>query len=626
MDATGYIENVNMGGALRAGSIDGCMLYNGASVRRRGILKSFLRIFYAMLIVLPAVFFLAPAGRSRAFSPGDFEYSDSPFYIYVEKGSYSLTVFAKDADGRHTTPLRTFPTAIGRARLLTPTGVFYKGGAEDWHSWGSTYSPYASEFYPGLYVHGPIYRGTAFSEVIISSVDQIGSAASSGCLRTTAEAAYFVYAHCPAGTPIHIVEGSPIGYYATAAVAAEQLADPSQKTLAEIFPAYSDLFDGDVYMNRVSAEADRPRYTWQKMEASQIASIKISNKSIALISPSAAARAGSSEARLEAAVVAKSGGNRSDVKSTSGNGAEEDSADGNSADEDSTGGDGAEDDSAGGLRRGSGAVAEYLDEPVLWVSVGMDAATVGYDGAVKAAAPGVAVIAALSVDGLHAGQCSATVSPDGGGNAGDAVPGVHPFADVGPGHWAHGAVASLASGGIIEGGGESEFNPESDITSAEFIKLLISASPSGRRLLAARFGQADGGVAGADGSSGASGDGVGEEDWFAPYYEEAVNTGVVLQGEEPAQQLTSTYLTRESMARYTARAGWPDIFAKSDSPGAAAYYLAFKDSEDITEIEHIVKAVRSGYMSAYSDGRFRPRSGVTRAEAAVAVYNMRARK
>ncbi|MDR3121574.1 MAG: L,D-transpeptidase, partial [Clostridiales bacterium] len=125
-------------------------------------LTAFARLF-PLLLTLSLVF--AAAGPPIAASaieaePGragvNFGTGESPFYLYVEKGSFSITVFYKDADGNYTIPLRTFPTAIGRSARMTPTGVFHKGRTELWHSWGSTWSPYASAYSPGLYVHGPI--------------------------------------------------------------------------------------------------------------------------------------------------------------------------------------------------------------------------------------------------------------------------------------------------------------------------------------------------------------------------------------------------------------------------------------------------------------------------------------
>ena len=176
-----------------------------------------------------------PDGKTAVF-PG----AESPFYLYVEKGSFSITVFCKGYDGNYSVPLRTFPTAIGRSARMTPTGVFSKRAGEVWHNWGRSYSPYACEYADGLYIHGPLYGATDFDRLYASSVSQIGTAASSGCLRTTAEAAYFFYEYCPEGTQVNIVDGSPIGFFASAPSIDEQYKNPAGMSLDDIFPGYGD--------------------------------------------------------------------------------------------------------------------------------------------------------------------------------------------------------------------------------------------------------------------------------------------------------------------------------------------------------------------------------------------------
>lgn len=148
------------------------------------------------------------------FPPGE-----SPYFIYVEKGAHTLSVFSKDDYGMYTQKVATWSTATGKTASMTPTGIFTIGEKEEWHKWpANTYSPYASTYYitdnhyGGLFIHGPIYSAKRFSSVLGGSVSKIGSNCSSGCLRTEAEAAYFVYAMCPAGTQVKIVEGSPLGF------------------------------------------------------------------------------------------------------------------------------------------------------------------------------------------------------------------------------------------------------------------------------------------------------------------------------------------------------------------------------------------------------------------------------
>ncbi|MBQ9901940.1 MAG: L,D-transpeptidase family protein [Clostridia bacterium] len=148
-----------------------------------------------------------------------FPVGESPYFIYVEKGAHTLSVFEKDGYGLYTKRVYTWITATGKTNLLTPVGTFAVGAKEEWHRWPAhTYSPYATKYYEnnniykGLFIHGPIYQNQTFSSLLNGTALQIGTNCSSGCLRTETEAAYFIYELCPEGTMVKIVEGSPLGF------------------------------------------------------------------------------------------------------------------------------------------------------------------------------------------------------------------------------------------------------------------------------------------------------------------------------------------------------------------------------------------------------------------------------
>jgi hypothetical protein len=309
-----------------------------------------------------------------ALSPEDFETADSPYYIYVEKGSHSLTVFIKDGQGRYTVPLKTFPTGTGRTGRMTPAGVFRKGRSEQWHSWGSSYSPFASEYYPGLYVHGPIYAQKNFATLYRNMAAQIGTSATSGCLRTVAEAAYFVAEHCPEGTIIHIVEGSPIGYYADPPDIAGQAANPSGKTPDELFPNLADLIRQASEEANGQADADgqagavrsEPHTREEKLEFAPYERIMLNRSKLVLRAPAEQAAGFAAERAKLSARVSPPGAK---------------------------------------------------DRAVLWMSSDIRVATVGQTGTVEARSPGSAQIFAISADGLVAAACDVSVIPGADGQA-----------------------------------------------------------------------------------------------------------------------------------------------------------------------------------------------------------------
>ena len=157
----------------------------------------------------------------------DFPVNSSPYFIYVEKGSHTITIFGKDSEGKYTVPKRTFLTATGRTASLTPVGNFTILAKERWHCWGQSYSPYCSKYYGGLFFHGPLYEKMNFGTLYTGSVSQIGKNASSGCMRTSVEAAHFIYQFCWIGTNVKIVNGSPLNRTAERPSVNSQYYDPA---------------------------------------------------------------------------------------------------------------------------------------------------------------------------------------------------------------------------------------------------------------------------------------------------------------------------------------------------------------------------------------------------------------
>lgn len=163
----------------------------------------------------------------------NFPIGDSDYLIYVEKGSHCLAIFGKDQFGYYTSEIARYRTATGKTKSMTPTGVFKVGKKEKWHRWPSgAYSAYTTKFYEnarygGLFIHSAVYAGMNFQSAYSVNIRGIGQNASSGCLRTCVEAAYFVYRYCEEGTPIYIVNGSPLGFKAPAVSFAAQYSDPA---------------------------------------------------------------------------------------------------------------------------------------------------------------------------------------------------------------------------------------------------------------------------------------------------------------------------------------------------------------------------------------------------------------
>ena len=134
-----------------------------------------------------------------------------PYYIYVEKGSFTINVYGLDANNEYTKLLHSWRTGVGSGSK-TPTGIFQIGHKDRWHMYSNgACVPYASGYHGSLYIHGPVYSQADIYHMYNDQYREIGQAVTAGCLRTMSGAACWIYENCEEGTTVEIVNGSPRG-------------------------------------------------------------------------------------------------------------------------------------------------------------------------------------------------------------------------------------------------------------------------------------------------------------------------------------------------------------------------------------------------------------------------------
>ncbi|MDD4238578.1 MAG: S-layer homology domain-containing protein [Desulfotomaculaceae bacterium] len=158
------------------------------------------------------------------------------------------------------------------------------------------------------------------------------------------------------------------------------------------------------------------------------------------------------------------------------------------------------------------------------------------------------------------------------------------------------AVEMLSSAGIINAVG-GEFRPNDVVTQAELIAMLVRAgtySQWGVRPLSA-------------GS---------EEAWYQPYYEQAVQLGILQKGEQPDPDAP---VTRIFMARLSIHA--MDLYRVAKL--SDIYVLNFQDAAEIPEYlrGHAALSVGMGLLEP-QEGNFRPQTFVSRGEAATTLVKL----
>ncbi len=159
----------------------------------------------------------APAAPADAQKPVPTEIPEEepedefPYYLYVEKGSFTLTIYQKDENGEYTDVYKTYRISHGGNK--TPAGKFELGKKERWHEFGDGgFVQYATTYHKRLFIHSPLYGSENNKHLWPAYYDGshgIGKASTGGCLRMVTEASRFIYDECPEGTILEIVNGSP---------------------------------------------------------------------------------------------------------------------------------------------------------------------------------------------------------------------------------------------------------------------------------------------------------------------------------------------------------------------------------------------------------------------------------
>lgn len=167
------------------------------------------------------------------------------------------------------------------------------------------------------------------------------------------------------------------------------------------------------------------------------------------------------------------------------------------------------------------------------------------------------------------------------------------FADVAPDHWANEAVTALANSNVISGYGNGTFKPDSLITRAEYVKILVSVAG----LKTADCDFAD----------------VAKDAWYYGYVGAAANAGIA-KGSDGKFNPDDT-ITRQDAATLLYRASGS---AKANSSKT----VAFADETDISAYasDAVMTLASLEVLNGYTTGEFLPTGNMTRAEVAQMLY------
>ena len=176
-----------------------------------------------------------------------------------------------------------------------------------------------------------------------------------------------------------------------------------------------------------------------------------------------------------------------------------------------------------------------------------------------------------------------------------------PFVDIDNFKWAHNAIKRLYDDGIINGKGEGKFEPESNITRAEFLKMIMRAMK----------------IDITDDSSEELPFRDVKDDWYREYVRTAYELNIV-NGISAEEFGVNEDILRQDMAVIAYRAfKLKNVALKGDE-------CALEDYEQTDD--YAKEAVAALYTADIINGddakMFNPKQNLTRAEAAMVIYNI----
>lgn len=119
-----------------------------------------------------------------------------------------MTVYTHDENGQYTVPVKAMICSTARPGYVTPLGSFRLSAYRtQWQLMlDGTYGQYATQFQGNYLFHSICYEDDRHDAMKRDSYNNLGNAASMGCVRLETVDAKWIFDNCPAGTPVTIYE------------------------------------------------------------------------------------------------------------------------------------------------------------------------------------------------------------------------------------------------------------------------------------------------------------------------------------------------------------------------------------------------------------------------------------
>jgi hypothetical protein len=203
-------------------------------------------------------------------------------------------------------------------------------------------------------------------------------------------------------------------------------------------------------------------------------------------------------------------------------------------------------------------------------------------------------------------DCIGTVYSKGYVHAGRAIygdsiePSTKTFIDIQSVPWAKDAIEIMAGLGIVNGVGNNKFDPNSNVTRAQFAKLIIN-------------------TLGITGTASEPFSDVKSTDWFAKDVALAYKCGIIT-GVSSTQFAPNRSITRQEMAVMMVRAIKVKQQVTANNMNGTLSKYTDRNQIDSWAKEGVAIAIEQGLMNGMTATTFSPKTNATRAQSAVIMY------
>lgn len=128
------------------------------------------------------------------------------YSLTVNKATNCVTVYQRDLSG-NLTPIKAMICSVGKGKNDTPSGSFKTKAKYQWRAlFGDVYGQYATRINGHILFHSVYYHTANPATLKTEEYNNLGTAASAGCVRLTVADAKWIYDNCKIGTSVNIIE------------------------------------------------------------------------------------------------------------------------------------------------------------------------------------------------------------------------------------------------------------------------------------------------------------------------------------------------------------------------------------------------------------------------------------